>query len=122
MPLVVVVRRRRRRTLEPHHRPPQVFGARRIGGETVLKIAADDLGDVFDPTEFKSEWTPGEVERVVQALPGFPLPFDPANVAASIETLDKLAFEVRTKDSTSALSCSGRRRRRSGQWRLCALG
>ena len=64
--------------------PPQVFGARRIGGQAVLKIAADDLGEVFDPTEFKSEWTPGEVERVVQALPGLQLPFDPANVAASI--------------------------------------
>ena len=75
--------------------PPQGFGARRIGGQTVLQIAAGDLGEVFDPADFKSEWTPGEVERVVQALPGLQLPFDPANVAASIESLDQLVFEAR---------------------------
>ena len=81
---------------------PQGFGARRIGGETVIRIATDDLGEVFDPTDFDSEWTPGEVERVVQALPGLQLPFDPANVTASIESLDQLAFEARVKDPTSA--------------------
>ena len=35
--------------------PPQGFGARRIGGgQTALRIAADDLGEVFDPTDFNS--------------------------------------------------------------------
>ena len=82
---------------------PEDFGARRQGGATVIRIEADDLGDVFDPIGFKSEWTPGEVERVVQALPGLQLPFDPANVTASIESLDQLVFEARAKDSTSAL-------------------
>ena len=83
--------------------PPQGFGARRISGQTVLQITAGDLGEVFDPADFKSEWTPGEVERVMQALPGLQLPFDPANVAASIGALDQLAFEARAKDSTPAL-------------------
>ena len=67
------------------------------------RITADDLAEVFDPTDFKSEWTPGEVERVVKALPGLQLPFDAANVAASIESLDQLAFEARAKDTTPAL-------------------
>ena len=40
------------------------FGSRRQGGATIIRIEADDLGDVFDPVGFKSEWTPGEVERV----------------------------------------------------------
>jgi len=83
--------------------PPQVFGARRIGGQQVVRVTAGDLGEVFDPTELKSEWTPGEVERVVKALPGLQLPFDPANVGASIESLDQLAFEARAKDTTPAL-------------------
>ena len=39
----------------------------------------------------------------MQALPGLQLPFDPANVTASIESLDQLVFEARAKDSTSAL-------------------
>ena len=39
----------------------------------------------------------------MQALPGLQLPFDPANVTASIESLDQLVFEARVKDSTSAL-------------------
>ena len=29
----------------------------------MLRITADDLAEVFDPADFKSEWTPGEVER-----------------------------------------------------------
>ena len=37
------------------------------------------------------------------ALPNLQLPFDAANVAATIETLDQLAFEARTTDKTSAL-------------------
>ena len=61
---------------------PEDFGSRRQGGATIIRIEADDLGDVFDPVGFKSEWTPGEVERVVQALPGLRLPFDAANVTA----------------------------------------
>ena len=83
--------------------PPEDFGARRIGGATVIRSETDDLGGVFDPTGLNSEWTPGEVERVVQDLPGLQLPFDPANVTASIESLDQLVFEARVKDSTSAL-------------------
>ena len=69
----------------------------------MIRIEADDLGDVFDPVGFNSEWTPGEVERVVQALPGLRLPFDAANVTASIESLDQAVFEARAKDSTSSL-------------------
>ena len=69
----------------------------------MIRIEADDLGDVFDPVGFKSEWTPGEVERVVQALPGLRLPFDATNVTASIESLDQAVFEARAKDSTSSL-------------------
>ena len=82
---------------------PEDFGSRRQGGATVIRIEADDLGDVFDPVGFNSEWTPGEVERVVQALPGLRLPFDAANVTASIESLDQAVFEARAKDSTSSL-------------------
>ena len=41
--------------------PPQGFGSLRIGGESVIRIQADDLGEVFDPSGFKNEWTPGEV-------------------------------------------------------------
>ena len=33
--------------------PPQEFGSRRIGGESVTRIQADDLGEVFDPSGFK---------------------------------------------------------------------
>ena len=83
--------------------PPQGFGACRVSGEKVLRIAADDLAEVFDPTDFKNEWTPGEVERVVNALSGLQLPFDVANVAVPIESLDQLVFETRVKDTTSAL-------------------
>ena len=83
--------------------PPESFGARRVGGESVLRITADDLAEVFDPTGFKNDWTPGEVERVVMALPDLKLPFDAANVASTIETLDQLVFGVRSSDSTSAL-------------------
>ena len=79
------------------------FGSRRQGGATIIRIETDDLGDVFDPVGFKSEWTPGEVERVVQALPGLRLPFDAANVAESIEALDQAVFEARAKDTTSSL-------------------
>ena len=39
----------------------------------------------------------------MQALPGLRLPFDAANVAASIESLDQAVFEARAKDSTSTL-------------------
>ena len=82
---------------------PEDFGSRRQGGATIVRIETDDLGDVFDPVAFKSEWTPGEVERVVQALPGLRLPFDAANVAESIEALDQAVFEARAKDTTSSL-------------------
>ena len=61
--------------------PPQGFGSRRIGGESVTRIPADNLAEVFDPSGFKNEWTPGEVERVVMALPNLQLPFDATNVA-----------------------------------------
>jgi len=30
--------------------PPEDFGARRIGGATVIRIETGDLSDVFDPT------------------------------------------------------------------------
>ena len=30
--------------------PPQGFGSRRTGGESVIRIQADDLGEVFDPS------------------------------------------------------------------------
>ena len=39
----------------------------------------------------------------MQALPGLQLPFDPADMTASVRSLDQLAFEARAKDSTSAL-------------------
>ena len=55
----------------------------------------------------------------MQALPGLQLPFDPANVTASIESLDQLVFEARAKDSTSALVDADVD---SGQWRFCAVG
>ena len=87
MLLVVVVRRRRRRMLGYRH---SFFGARRVGGESLTRITADDLAEVFDPPGFKNEWTPGEVERVVKALPNPQLQFDASNVVAAIETLDKL--------------------------------
>ena len=82
---------------------PEVFGARRYGGATVVQIETEDLSDVFDPTGFKGEWTLDEVERVVQALPGLQLSFDAADMTATIQSLDQLVFEKRTKDSTSVL-------------------
>ena len=82
---------------------PEVFGARRYGGAKVVRIETEDLSDVFDPTGFKDEWTLDEVERVVQALPGLQLSFDAADMTATIQSLDQLVFEKRTKDSTSVL-------------------
>ena len=43
---------------------PEVFGARRYGGATVVRIETEDLSDVFDPTGFKDEWTLDEADRV----------------------------------------------------------
>ena len=83
--------------------PPESFGARRVGEESEIRVTAEDLAEVFDPTGFNNGWTPGEVERVVIALPDLQLPFDAANIAPTIETLDRIAFEARTTDSTSAL-------------------
>ena len=40
---------------------PEDFGSRRQGGATIIRIETGDLGGVFDPVGFKSEWTPGIV-------------------------------------------------------------
>ena len=115
-----MVRRRRRRRLEPRHRG--LARAASEGSRCSGSITAGDLAEVFGPpTDFKSEWTPGEVERVVEALPGLQLPFDPATVAASVESLDQLAFEARAKDTTPAL-VDADVAQGSGQWRVCSVG
>ena len=50
--------------------PPESFGARRVGGESMIRVcAAEDLAEVFDPSGLIGGWTLGEVERVVKALP-----------------------------------------------------
>ena len=100
--LLVVVRRRRWWCLGRHR--GRLARAALVGGACFGSLrTVEDLEQVFDPTGFNSDWTPGEVERVVMALPDLQLPFDAANVASASEALGQLVFEVRSADSTSAL-------------------
>ena len=62
--------------------PLESFGARRVGGESVIRVcSAEDLAEVFDPAGFNNGLALGEVERVVMALPELRLPFDATDVA-----------------------------------------